>query len=437
MNQQEENNQLVQSFLKRTFLKAWSNPESDHLENFKNLEFQINPQCNLACKYCYIHRYGDKLYPPEIQSKDEILKNLDIFLSWLDRNEYQPRKLDIFSGEPLIQDVSYQALDIILDHVKNWEHKPKIVIPTNFTFILADKLTEKVQAYMEKSREVEAPIFLSASFDGKYCEANRPFQSGDKEPRDDEYYNKAFKFAKKWKTGFHPMIYSNLIEDWKKNFLWFQEKLKKHDIPWYNIYLLEVRNEEWTVADIKKFGDFVRFLIQWSFKKCDQDYDAFVNFLFEEGFNILKTPLTTVGRGLGCSIQSTVQLRLGDLAWIPCHRTSYKPFIYGYFRVEDGEVHGFKAENPELLTTIYSFDAKNQPQCETCPLASVCSFGCLGAQYETNGDLFSPIPTVCQLEHQKILAMAEVFKKIGVYSRIMERIRDSKTKAFEYIINSN
>jgi len=45
--------------------------------------------------------------------------------------------------------------------------------------------------------------------------------------------------------GFHPMIYSNKIEYWIDNFLWFQKMFYKYGINPFNVYLLEVRNVEW------------------------------------------------------------------------------------------------------------------------------------------------------------------------------------------------
>jgi hypothetical protein len=47
-----------------------------------------------------------------------------------------------------------------------------------------------------------------------------------------------------------------------------------------------------------------------------------------------------------------------------------------------------------------------------------CTLGCLGSQFEANGDEFSPIPTVCQLEHAKMLGLVKGAKEIGIWPRL-------------------
>lgn len=440
MRQQTENNQLIESFLERTFYRAWQNPEKKGLDvdNYRRVELWLNNKCNLACKYCYLNRYGNELYSPELQNDEKVLKNLNLFLDWLIENKFAPQ-IEIFSGEPLVQGAGFEALEMILEKYKNVEKKPgSITIPTNYTFLLSDELTDKVEELLKKSREIGIPISLSASFDGKYCEENRPLRGakpGRKMPRDDKYYQKVFAFNKRWHFGFHPMIYSELIENWKKNFLWFQENFAKHDIAWRNIYLLEVRNMEWQDNQIAEFAKFIEFLIKWTFKNpCQGSLTSFMDFLFNgRGYNILASPLTSCGRGIGCSIQSAFHLRLGDLTWTPCHRTSYPAFNYGSFKVEDDKIVGLKADNPELMVAINSLEQKNQPQCEACLMKELCSFGCLGSQFEITGDLFSPIPTVCHLQHAKIFAMIKTYKGLGIYDAILDRINSEKITALRQL----
>ena len=430
MTYQEENNKLVESFFDHTFGKGYRHPELKESENFRSLEIFFNDKCNLACKYCYLQRFGDKLYPKELQDGKKLIENLGLFLDWLDEKEYVPNHIEIFSGEVFIQDAGWKAIDMILDRYKGREKKTEfLVVPTNFTFILSPDLTQKVENVLEKARDIGLPMGLSSSFDGKYCEANRPFKSG-KEIRDDAYYDKVFQFSKKWGTGFHPMVYSEHIENWEKNWLWFQENFTKYRLPWRNIYLLEVRNVEWTDKQMEDFGKFMEFLIRWTFKyPCGGDLEAYTKFLFDGGYNILRNPLTSIGRGIGCSIQSAMALRLGDLSWVPCHRTSYSPFNFGHFKVENGKITGFEAKNTDMLTAMYSFDASTQPWCEQCLLKSLCSFGCLGSQLEVTGDPFTPIPSVCQLEHIKVGAMLKAYRELGILEPILSKINQTKADA--------
>lgn len=439
MDYQIENDNLVNSFLDRTFLATWRNQAGGN-ENYRKLELFLNTKCDLNCAYCYLARFGKQLYPPELQKDKLGLDNLAMVLDWLIGNKLAP-ELEIFSGEPLTQNIGYRALNMILDKFRNAESKPKsIVIPSNFTFMLNDDKTKKVEQLLVQSRELGMPIVLSASIDGKYCEANRPFKHGGNDPRDDGYYDKVFAFCKKWHFSFHPMIYSQNIEHWPANFLWFQKMFIEYGLPWDGIYLLHVRNAEWDRNSTVEFQNFISWLIEWVFTThCHGRPGEYLDFVMgkgpSRGFNILGTPLTTCGRGIGCSIQSTVHLRMGDLAIVPCHRTSYPGMNFAHFEVKDGRITGIKADNPELMIAIASLDSKNQPMCEQCLIRNLCSGGCLGSQFETTGDLFSPIPTVCRLEHAKIQAMVNTYKKLRLFEIICNQVTPEKKYALEAIAN--
>lgn len=433
MNQEQQNTALVNSFLERTYYHGFRNRDDESLGNWQGLEIMWKYKCNLRCLYCYVNRFGDELYPEKHWENDgKLLDNLSVFLDWIVENKFDPR-IELFSGEPLVQPSALVAIEMMLHKLQGHARGP-IVIPTNCTFILSDSLTEKVENLMLKGKEVGIPIHLSASIDGKYCEGNRPFAANIVDPRDDEYYDKLFAFAKKWDMGFHPMIYSKRIENWIDNFLWFQSMLKKHDIPWFNIYLLEIRNAEWSVEQIRKFGEFIEFLTKWSYRMCGSHPDQYWKFMTnEKGFNILNSPLSTVGRGLGCSLQSTLVVRMGDMAIVPCHRTSYEPFIMGKYKIENNKIVGIDVKSPELWLSTIMLDAQTFPYCEQCMIKETCSHGCLGAQFETTGDLFTPIPTVCALEHEQIWATIRAFRDLGIYEEIVGRLNEKKKTAFKYM----
>jgi len=446
---QEENDALLESILQRTFYAGWKEPENPKYMNFNSLEIIMNYKCNLGCAYCYINRWGEELYPSELYADEEkLLSNLQMILRWLKKNNYRP-EIEYFSGEALVQEVGLKGLEVLVDSAPEGT---VILVPTNYTFILSDVLTERVDRIITTAKSKGVRVSLSASTDGKYCEINRPFKStitsqcenekrrwewkynDTPDPRDNTYYDRVFAFAKKWGFGFHPMVYSNNVERWKDNFLWFQEMYKKYDIPWSNLYLLEVRNAEWTDQQIKDYMDFIKFLVRWTWEMTGRNPSDYIDFVFKgKGFNILTGPLTTIGRGMGCSLQSAVYLRLGDLALVPCHRQSYKQFIIGWLKVENGEIVGVKSHNPEILVAEMSCTFRNFPYCEACPIKHICSGGCLGSQFEATGDPFTPIPKVCKLMHNKIRALIEVYKELGIYKSLLQRLPIGKREAFEYM----
>ena len=449
---QEENDTLMWNFINRSFFEAWRNPEKEHLMNFRSLEIMLNYKCNLACKYCYVNRHGEELYPKELyEDKDKLLKNVEIILDFLVENKMKP-KIELFSGEALVQQVGLQALEMIIDKMGNWS-EITVVIPTNMSWLLSDNLTAEIERLIAKGASLGLNVFLSGSVDGKYCEINRPFLAAVDEmttspmrivdwtykpefvePRGDEFYEKFFKLSKKYGYGFHPMIYSHNVEHWIKNFMWFQENLKKYEIPWSSIYLLEVRNSEWTEQQIKDFGKFIEFLIYFSWDKVGRNAENYFKFMFQgRGFNILNSPISTIGRGLGCSYQSCIYLRVGDMGLAPCHRSCYEPMMLGNFKVEDDKIVGVHANNFELMIGGISAEGDNFPYCEQCIIKSLCSHGCLGAQLEATGDMFTPIPTMCQMEHEKIAAMVRAYKDIGIFSEVLDRVRPDKRYALELV----
>lgn len=410
MNFEEENNQLGRNFMQRMYFDEYAKPYDERRRDATRIELQSSYKCNLNCKYCYVVRHGDKLYP-EVDD-ETIYENAERIVDWMIENGYVAN-YEIFSGEPLIKDVNFRILGMILDKYENEERKPNCIqIPTNMTWIKNEDFKNRVVDLLDRSREENIPIKLSMSIDGKYCTDNRPpITFTDKE------YDELFTMAKKYKFGCHPMVYSEEIENWKKNWDWFQEQFRKHNLPIDNIYLLEVRNREWSKEQINKFAEFLEYIIDWTNERVDD----FVDFMYSDGYNILRSPFTTHGRGVGCSIQSTPQIRLADLALTMCHRTSYDEFILGKFD-EDMELNIFR---PELLIGHTIFNQERQPMCEKCMINKLCTGQCMGAMYEYTGDLFSPIPNVCRLEFKKIATLINKYKEIGVLDSIKLRSNDA------------
>ena len=437
----QENDAVVKSFLNRTFLAAWKNQkyaeeEEGMYQNYSSLELQVNGNCDLKCKYCYYAKYKEDLYPSKIAGKSNVLDNLDKLLRWLKKNDYYP-KIELFSGEMFFQEVGFQAFERVID----WQIENKIcspiVVPTNYSFIFDEEKIARVESLIEKAKAENIRIFLSCSVDGKYCDDNRPFVNG--KVRDDAYYDRMFEFAKKWNFGFHPMIYSDNIEKWKDNWEWFQSKMKDYDIPFTNIYLLEVRNKEWTKKQLNEYYKFIRYLVDWTYKLSQQlgvEKDQFPVFAHENKLFNLFNLFSTISRGLGCSMQSTVQLRLGDLTTSVCHRAAYKPHnLWKFVTDETGEISDIEAINHNMVFAAASYDFKNSPFCNYCTIRELCSGQCLGSMFETTSDPFVPIPTVCALEHAKIAAVLDEMIENGLYHVYYDWVRKEKRAAMELYHN--
>jgi radical SAM protein with 4Fe4S-binding SPASM domain len=417
-NSKREDYELVKNFLNRTFFAAWKpeNRDKEEYSNYNKLELQINAICNLKCKYCYYSRFGDKIYPKAISKPDLVLHNLDLVLNWLEKNGLQP-VLEPFSGEVFIQEVGFKAIEKMIDWQIKLGIKTPITVPTNASFLLPgqEDKAERVDALMHKAHKNGIRLFLSLSVDGKFIENdNRPLRNG--KLKDDEFWDRVFKYAKKWGLSFHPMVYAETIDKWIGNFLWFQNMFEKHGISWLEIYLLEVRNAQWTKEQLNHLYQFFKFLVIWSFKKSGVDKSEFPRWSFENRlFNLFST-FASVGRGTGCSVQSTVQLRLGDLTHSICHRAAYKPHEMWRFKVENDEITDIEPINTNLLFAWAAADQENFPLCEGCYLKYLCTGQCWGSMYETNNTLWTPIPTVCAVEHAKVKGILDGIIELDMFN---------------------
>ncbi len=432
----QENNELMESMLKNSFFAAWGEKGreccSEKYLNYKPLELVINGYCDLKCKYCYITQFGEQLYPKEIhQNTKNIVNNTKIFLDWLKENDLYPSDISLFSGDPLVQNVGYDVLDLVIDFLS--EKGGIITIPTNFNFVMDEKRLTAVRERKKICDEKNIGLFLSASVDGLYCDKNRPFKNHKKE-RD---YDKIFSVAKELNSAFHPMIYSEEIEYWKDNFLWFQEMFEKYEIPWNALYLLEVRNVEWTQKQIREFYKFIQFVVGWCYEKYKslQIDMSFMEYTFKERLFNLFGMFGHIGRGVGCSIQNSFQLRLADLSIFPCHRLTYHFFKLMEFEKEDNKICGVKGINPELWSAVQAMNHKNVSYCETCIIKELCNGQCLGSMFEVTNDLFTPIPIVCQLEHIKCHAVINKLYDIGIFPKELDWLSKEKRQSIEMLKN--
>lgn len=435
---ERQNQQLADDFLQNYFYKRW---HKDYTELDKpELELIISPKCNLGCKYCYIHKHRKDIFDKDIFNEELTLKNLTLVLKWLEKNQFNPN-IEIFSGELFAQEIGYKVMDAILLHEQNIasEIRPQMItIPTNFTFLNSDELSKKIEYYVKSFQELGIRLCLSASFDGKYMEVNRPFvrvlDYDINQTREDEYYDKAFKYCKDNNCGLHPMIYSKNIEQWKDNFLWFQEMMEKHGIPWEHLYLLHVRNEEWTTENIQEFANFLDFLYEWTFNKLDRDPKKLVDFMIKgDGFNILSSCLSRIGRGLSCGIQTGFPIRLSDLMVYPCHRTGYSHYYEGQFVEDNEQILKYHNYNAELLITIYSMTMKHMATCATCPINNLCMGQCLGACHESNNSLFTPIPSVCAVHYMLVVTTIKNLVKYNAYDYALSFLNIEKIIQLDYV----
>jgi radical SAM protein with 4Fe4S-binding SPASM domain len=409
--------QLFANYLQENYFDKWKKNEE-----YFEIEIMVNSKCNLKCKYCYYTTFGDILHPDSID-QEHIISNLDKLLEYLGNNNLNPR-INIFSGELFEQKIGHIIIKKIIDFYYKNKYKNNIIIPTNFSFIDTDVKTEKVQDLLEYGSSKNINIILSASFDGKYCDNNRPYRSGF--IRTDEWYDKAFTFCKKYGFGFHPMIYFDEINHWKENFIWFTQMLAKYKINIKNLYLLEVRNDGWTKIHNKHLYEFSKFVSEWILKENpDLPIHEIINDCKELNyFNIFGFSST---RALPCSYESNLAIRLADLKIFPCHRLQYPQFETCELCFNKNNIL-VKTNNIEMYFASNGVRSTyNYPICCDCNINHLCTGGCLGAQFEAMKDPFIPIPSVCATEHAKIKGVLDGMSRDKRFDKFINT-RDSIVK---------
>lgn len=434
-----ENDKIIEDLFNR-FL-AGSAEERVDAAMESGVEFIITSACNQKCEYCYLAKNGDKLYPSEIRDEKTIIQNLHLILNYFLEQKYYPISFDLFSGEIWSTKLGYSVLYEILEYVKKCPEPPRtLCIPSNCSFILNDKVVETLEYFIKSFDYYGTRMFFSASIDGPLLEeTNRSFIDTKKnKDRNDNFYDKIFKWCKKQNFGFHPMVNAHSIEKWPAQFDWWLDKFEKYEFDyWDHIMFLEVRNNEWTDEKIQSYLSFLNHCFEETFSRIMNND---IQLLLREGLKIKNLYLDSnynhlfVGRQSvkqGCNVDRLIILRLGDLAWVPCHRTSYEKFIYGKAKVENEKIVGMEALNLPLLFSIYGMGYKGHPKCDICPIGDYCMRGCYGAQYEEHKELFYPCDTVCNLFKAKLIFLYEKYNSYAnkyniIDSDIKERLAQIK-----------
>lgn len=431
MTYEEEQKQLFRSVMRR-----YDKPADA-------VEFIISSHCNQKCEYCYFYKHGEELYPPEINKKENILRNLPLLLEWLDEEEYAYNKYDVFSGEffnlPYWEDV----LQIFYDYTVNGGKKRLMTIPTNLSFCMSDEKIKKVEYWIDKIKSCGIDLFLSCSVDGPMELENveRGLYSATTKD-ENNFYDKAFSFVARHAAGFHPMVTREFVKNYKQNYDWWMEQLKKYDMTLmkehtgkivYDIPMfLEVRDaEQWDDESLENYRQFLWYIAEKDYNDLHQgNLESFAYHMLDDftpdiedfgEYNNLQPYLIqfpSVFSHMGCTVSRGAMFRVGDLALVPCHRTMYPNFIHGHLIVnEEGtKIVDVKPENVLLEVKIKNFNpCRSMLKCGNCDLKLFCMRGCLGSQYERNKELFSPEEQVCKLMKIKYKTIHEIAEHYGIY----------------------
>lgn len=407
-------------------------------ENNKEIfvELIITPDCNQACSYCYLQKHKDELNPPETRNKEKIVENLHIILQHFIDEKLVLNRLDLFSGEIWGYPFGNKILDIILEYVKKGLQIRMISIPTNGSFAFSQDLADILSSYFVKYSIYNCKLNFSISYDGIALD-NINRASLNKIDKNQQYLKILTDFMRKNEAGFHPMIsfygIENQIENYKSWIELLHTYFDYHDQKnnYGRVMQLETREHGWTDEKINEYLKWLKFLIDTDIKEYyDNDISTFgkvvsnkmtyERYLLNQGMtNPLiwnaYFPYFVGGSGsfLGCNYGASLNIRLGDLAIVPCHRTSYPNFILGHYKIKDNKIDGIECQNLPLTSASYVSSFKLKPICNTCALNNVCLRYCVGANYEQNQELFYPEEDNCKLQKAKTIFLYLYYKKLG------------------------
>lgn len=361
-----------------------------------------------------------------------------MILNYLFKNKpLQGYDFALFAGDLFYDDLIYDILDLFYNYLeqycKGWAIKPSIKIPCNMSFIENEKHRNIFKNYYLKFININSNIKISASIDGKYIDSNRITHT-------DEFYNLLFTYCKEIDAGFHPMIDSNLIENWIDNYDWWVNNLNKYKLQKLPA-LLEVRNDSWTLDKIESYIQFLNHMLEDQQSKLSKtelailafgmgdpetyditQRDSLINFdqSIIRGQNPLIFPEVKDRNKISCALQETFSIRVGDLAIVPCHRTCYNHYIAGFFDVQNNQIVDIIPFNVSMYITLLTLNVNTLPGCATCSISKYCAKGCLGSQYETTNDLFHPCLSVCNLFKAKFSFLLQKYYDLGILQEAIE-----------------
>lgn len=434
LDYQKLNDNVINNMFKKSIFEKWKNngEESPETGSFR-LELIFSPKCNLKCQYCYVNKNNQNIYFNTPWNVEQSLNNVKLLLQWLYDNDYSP-ELDIFSGELFAQESGFLLLETILDFYKEHNDKPTppaIIIPTNGTFLKDESLSYRLDNLIKRLRdEVNINVHLSFSFDGLYADSiTRQYKCNLdydlSQEIDQKYYDTLFQYMKDHEFLSHPMLSPENIHVWKENYLWFAEMFEKYNIPLKSMYLLEVRNWNWNKQNISDFVDFINFVMDYWWERTKHDKKEFLDYFMytnhNEGlcagnnFLINNFYAPQKGDGASCTFGRHVMVKVSDLTIYPCHRLLYPELKIAHFKLNEQKELILECDNIELGICTYSYSTENHPVCSTCAIQGLCCTPCYGSQYEVTKDLFTPIPTVCCMEYEKLKAIVNKLIEYDIY----------------------
>ena len=434
---------------------AFPIPNNDKILNINKhgLELIVRPNCNQTCEYCYIYQHGNELYPDNHFSKEEQLKHIQLILDWIffERRNYF-YKIELFAGDLFYDEIFIDFLNLYETYLKQFKKeydyifkiRSTIIIPSNMRFVVEKpEIAKKVKEFHDYFlKEYNLKIAFSWSSDGPYGTFER-----ERIELDDSYFDQIFKYCFSMDAGYHPMTSAHNVFFLKDNYDWWLKKMKEfapEDTDYrycdFAPSFLEVRNgKSWTEESIQAYLDFLTYAMEKRYEICGSNIEMLTEHFFASDLAQQHNLPRTTGydhlslnyfednmkqiESYSCGLQSEIHINCINMSFVPCHRTAYPLFTGAYFILsnDNSKIIDIKVNNFSTYYTLKTASIQNVPVCNICEYKNLCIKGCPGAQYEDSGELFLPIPSVCNLFRKKLDHLIKLYNDYNILQNAIDK----------------
>lgn len=330
------------------------------------LEVSVTEKCNLGCPYCYVANR------PTWMTKEIFDKGMEDLPNLMQKSGDKDYHVSFFGGEPLL---NWDLITHAVPYLKSDKKCKGINIITNLTMIDNEK------AHYLK----ENGVGVSWSFDGMSSNDTRPLlpllentnpETGELFDGILSMYEYKKDIIKDLTNGCKVMIWPGNTKDMTENFQFLLDWGIEH--PDFSI----VRDDVWTVEDIKQFRHECERLADFWIEKLKSGQACSVGFLRLAILDVLYG-LVKGKRPFGCFAGTNGGVLMSSGEFYPCARFASKKIM------KMDEQYNFKYYQD-------MFNPKNFDKCEPCDLRQVCNTGCTYSQIMNDN---KPLDSICELFH--------------------------------------
>ncbi len=328
------------------------------------LNLVVTENCNLSCKYCYMHKRNTFMHIDNI--KNFLINQKPILDKYYKIDEYN---ITYFGGEPLLNwNFIKECNDFLKQSNINLGHS---VIISNGFLLTQDKID-----YIKKNN-----ISFSWSFDGLGNIYNR-VDNNNKSTY--EEYKEKYNLIKQLNNGFCKIMIAPNVVSFMPDML---DDFLLHFDGLYGLDFTLVRDDIWSDNDVNEFQKYCKILADKWIENISRGIPLNNSFFTLALKDALVYSKYNYKRNFSCFAGFSGGAMLPNGNIYPCARyaSEYeKPIIQDNIFIKENFDY---FQEPKL-------DPNHIIECMNCNLYKICNAGCKYSQCKNN---FKPIKNVCKL----------------------------------------